>query len=249
MYKLNKIFSVRIGFFFSKCTPENFIQLIQWIIQGKLKQYIHQIYSLEDAPEAISAMIQRKINGKAVIQIKSEKNNHSNNPTNTSQKINSQDSSNKATSKLIINGKDAIHQFIGNTIGPGKWLTITQKMINEFASTTQDNQWVHVDEVKAAQYLPDGKTLAHGYLTMSLVSHLLYELIELKEINSFYNYGLNKARFISPVKVNSKIRLTAVLDKAEVQPNGSIKLFLQCNIAIEGIEKPAYVAEIISIIN
>jgi NADPH2:quinone reductase len=233
----------------SNANRENFIQLIQWIIQGKLKQYIHQIYSLEDAPEAISAMIQRKINGKAVIQIKSEKNNHSNNPTNTSQKINSQDSSNKATSKLIINGKDAIHQFIGNTIGPGKWLTITQKMINEFASTTQDNQWVHVDEVKAAQYLPDGKTLAHGYLTMSLVSHLLYELIELKEINSFYNYGLNKARFISPVKVNSKIRLTAVLDKAEVQPNGSIKLFLQCNIAIEGIEKPAYVAEIISIIN
>jgi acyl dehydratase len=84
---------------------------------------------------------------------------------------------------------------------------------------------------------------------MSLVSHLLYELIEIKEVNAFYNYGLNKARFISPVKVDSKIRLKAILEKAEAQPNGSIKLFLQCSIEIEGIEKPAYVAEIISVIN
>ena len=128
-------------------------------------------------------------------------------------------------------------------------MTITQQMINEFASTTQDHQWVHIDEAKAAQYLPEGKTVAHGYLTMSLVSHLLYELIEIKEVNAFYNYGLNKARFISPVKVDSKIRLKAILEKAEAQPNGSIKLFLQCSIEIEGIEKPAYVAEIISVIN
>lgn len=84
---------------------------------------------------------------------------------------------------------------------------------------------------------------------MSLVSHLLYELIELKNVTAFYNYGLNKARFISPVKVNSNKRLTAVLEKAEVQTNESIKLFLLCNIEIEGIEKPAYVAEIISIIH
>jgi len=233
----------------SNANRENFIQIIQWILQGNLKQHVHQIYSLEDAPKAISDMIQRKINGKAVIQIKAEKSNHSNKQNSSTEKINNQPPSNKASSKLIINGKEAIHQYIGNTIGPGKWLTITQKMINDFASTTQDNQWVHIDEVKAAQYLPEGKTLAHGYLTMSLVSHLLYELIELNEVNSFYNYGLNKARFISPVKVNSNIRLTAVLEKAEVQPNESIKLFLLCNIEIEGIEKPAYVAEIISIIN
>ena len=230
---------------------ENFIQIIQWIIQGNLKQHIHQIYSFENAPKAIADLIQRRINGKAVIQIKAEPISiyRKNITTISKEKNNNQNSISDAVGKLIINGKDAIHQYIGNTIGPGKWMIITQKMINEFASTTQDNQWVHIDEVKAAKYLPEGKTVAHGYLTMSLVSHLLFELIELKGVNSFYNYGLNKARFISPVKVNDKIRLSAILEKAEVQLNGSIKLFLNCTIEIAGIEKPAYVAEIISIIN
>lgn len=233
----------------SNANKENFIQIIQWILQGKLKQHIHHIYSLEDAPKAISDMAQRKINGKAIIEIKAEKSNSSNKEKSASQKIDNHNTTDNIGPKLIINGKDSIHQYIGNTIGPGKWFTITQKMINDFASTTQDYQWVHIDEVKAAQYLPEGKTVAHGYLTLSLVSHLLYELIELKNVNSFYNYGLNKARFICPVKVNSNIRLTAILENAELQDNGSIKLFLQCNIEIEGIEKPAYVAEIISIIN
>lgn len=235
----------------SGANRENFIQLIQWILQGKLKQHIHQLYSLEDAPKAIQEMIQRKVNGKAVIQIKTEIKKALNKATIAAptEIINHQNNENRATHQLIINGKDAIEQYIGSTIGPGKWMTITQQMINEFASTTQDHQWVHIDEAKAAQYLPEGKTVAHGYLTMSLVSHLLYELIEIKEVNSFYNYGLNKARFISPVKVDSKIRLKAILEKAETQPNGSIKLFLQCSIEIEGIEKPAYVAEIISVIN
>lgn len=230
---------------------ENFIQIIQWILQGILKQHIHQLYSLEDAPKAIADMIQRRINGKAVIQIKAEPINtkRNNNTTISKEKNNNQNSTNDAVGKLIINGKDAIHQYIGNTIGPGKWITITQKMINDFASTTQDNQWVHIDEVKAAKYLPEGKTVAHGYLTMSMVSHLLFELIELNEVNSFYNYGLNKARFINPVKVNDNIRLKAILENVESQSNGSIKLFLSCIIEIEGIEKPAYVAEIISIIN
>jgi NADPH:quinone reductase-like Zn-dependent oxidoreductase/acyl dehydratase len=233
----------------SKANRENFIQIIQWMLEGKLKQHIHQIYSLEDAPKAIADMVQRKINGKAIIQIKAEQRNDSNKQNGADKNVITHSHSVNTSPKLIINGKDAINQFIGNKIGPGKWFTITQKIINDFASTTQDYQWVHIDEVKAAQYLPEGKTVAHGYLTMSLVSHLLYELIELKNVKAFYNYGLNKARFISPVKVNSNIRLTAILEKAEVQANGSIKLFLQCTIEIEGIEKPAYVAEIISIIN
>ncbi len=231
-----------------QANKENFIQIIQWILQGKLKQHIHQLYSLEDGPKAIADMIQRKITGKAVIEIKAEENNSLKSFTESpikELKIEQE----KIFEKLIINGKEAIHQYIGTSIGPGKWITITQKMINEFAATTQDNQWVHIDEIKAAKYLPDGKTVAHGYLTMSMVSSLLYDLIELKEVNSFYNYGINKARFISPVKVNSKIRLKATLEKAELQTNGSIKLFLLCTIEIEGIEKPAYVAEIISMIN
>lgn len=227
---------------------EKFIQIIQWILQGKLKQHVHHLYSLEEAPNAIADMINRKISGKAVIQIKVEQIN----PI-TTENISSTKESNQqqetVLQKLIINSKEEIQQYIGTTIGPGEWITITQKMINEFAATTKDNQWVHIDENKAALYLPEGKTVAHGYLTMSMVSSLLYDLIELNNVTSFYNYGINKARFISPVKVSSNIRLKATLEKAETQPNGAVKLFLLCTIEIEGIEKPAYVAEIISMIN
>jgi len=234
-----------------KANMENFSQIIQWMLQGKLKQHVHQLYSLEDAPNAIADMLQRKISGKAVIQIKAEQNNHLKSAKESpSKELNSNpENSIKTQQKLIINGKEAIHQYIGTSIGPGKWITITQKMISEFATITQDNQWVHIDENKAALYLPEGKTVAHGYLTMSMVSSLLYDLIELKDVNAFYNYGINKARFISPVKVNSNVRLKAILEKAEPQTNGSIKLFLSCSIEIEGMEKPAYVAEIISMIN
>ncbi|MBA4260411.1 MAG: hypothetical protein C0446_14705 [Chitinophaga sp.] len=84
---------------------------------------------------------------------------------------------------------------------------------------------------------------------MSLVSHLLTELFELKKVQSYYNYGFNKARFVSPVRVNDQIRLSATLNSIEKLSNGSVKLFLHCIIEIKGVEKPAYVAEIISVIN
>lgn len=227
---------------------DNFIQLIQWIIQGKIKQHIHQVYSLSEAPKALQQMMDREIKGKAVIQIQKEKEPIITNTTPIDIEKKNIDSD-VLIKKLIINGKSSINQHIGKTIGPSNWFTITQKMINDFAATTLDFQWVHIDEKMAAQYLPEGKTLAHGYLTMSMVSHLLYELIELKQVESFYNYGFNKARFISPVRVNDFIRLIAKLERAEDQPNGSIKLFLSCTIEIKGMDKPAYVAEIISVIN
>ncbi len=222
---------------------QNFIKIIEWMIAGKLSQHIHQLYPLEDAPTAISDMIDRKIKGKAVIEIKTEK-------LADSIKINTNSSDTQLhENKLIIYGKEAIENHIGKSIGPGNWFTITQKMINDFAATTQDFQWVHIDEAKAAQHLPEGRTLAHGYLTMSLVSHLLTELFELKKVQSYYNYGFNKARFVSPVRVNDQIRLSATLNSIEKLSNGSVKLFLHCIIEIKGVEKPAYVAEIISVIN
>ncbi|WP_439505952.1 zinc-binding dehydrogenase [Sediminibacterium sp.] len=230
---------------------QNFIQIIQWMMSRKLTQHIHHLYALEDAPKAISDMLNRQTKGKAVIQIKEElitpplKAVHTN-PTNN---INIELNSSPHFEKLIINGKESVVNFIGKPIGPGNWLTVTQKMINDFAATTQDLQWVHIDELKAKEYLPQGRTLAHGYLTMSLVSFLLTELFELKNVVSYYNYGLNKARFVHPVRVNDQIRLSAKIDNFENLLNGSVKLFIQCSIEIKGVEKPAYVAEIISVIN
>jgi acyl dehydratase len=96
--------------------------------------------------------------------------------------------------------------------------------------------------------LPDGKTIAHGYLSMSLVSQFLYQMIHIEGVNSFLNYGINKARFINPVQSGDQIRLHATISDAELQENGSLKLFINCNMEIKGKNKPAYVAEIISLI-
>lgn len=232
----------------AKANKENLLQLMSWIMSGQLKQPIHRVYTLDQAPMALTELMQRTIKGKAVIQIKAA---NQSQPTTSTTSILQEPKNNtdSALNKLIIDGKAGIFLNIGKTVGPGQWITITQDMINAFAETTKDHQWVHVDEARAAKYLPDGRTLAHGYLTMSMVSYLLYELIELKQVSSFYNYGFNKARFISPVRVNDQICLTVKLEHAETQTNGSVKLILLCTIHIKGIEKPAYVAEIISVIN
>ena len=133
-------------------------------------------------------------------------------------------------------------------MGTTQWLQITQERINEFAETTMDFQWVHINTEKAATHLPGGKTMAHGYLTMSLASQFLYQLISIENINSFVNYGINKARFINPVQVGAEIRMQASINNVEEMPNNGTKLFLNCSIEIKGQEKPAYVAEIISLI-
>lgn len=232
----------------AKANKANFQQIMSWIIGGQLKQPIHKVYTLEEAPTALTDLMQRTIKGKAIIQIKAD----TQIPLTASSVSASEQPKIKAESvinQLIIEGKADVFLHIGKTVGPGQWITITQEMINAFAETTKDFQWVHIDEAKAAKYLPEGRTLAHGYLTMSMVSFMLYELIELKQVSSFYNYGFNKARFISPVRVNDQIRLTVKLEQAETQPNGSVKLILRCTIHINGIEKPSYVAEIISVIN
>jgi len=96
--------------------------------------------------------------------------------------------------------------------------------------------------------LPEGKTIAHGFLSLSLVSQFFYQLIQINNIPAFFNYGLNKVRFISAVPVNSKIRLLATLTSMEEQSNGSVKLFIDCTVEKEGSEKPVLVAEVISLI-
>lgn len=227
-----------------KKSLHNFGELLSFLTHSKIEQPIHKIYALEDSPNAIRDLMERKVMGKAVVQIRKELEK----PALQQKSKKPILAEEKQTSILKINGVDDIKNHIGKTAGPSKWLTVTQKMINDFASTTLDFQWVHIDTEKAKQFLPEGKTIAHGYLTMSLASHFFYELIEINNVQSFFNYGFNKARFINPVKVDSRIRLITKLNNAEELSNGSVKLFLQCTIEIEGSDKPAYVAELISLI-
>ncbi|MDP1842642.1 MAG: zinc-binding dehydrogenase [Sediminibacterium sp.] len=225
----------------------NFGTLLNWMNQGKISQPIHKIYSLEEAPTAIRDLMNRDVLGKAIVQIKEEELiesavQHHTQPSKTAIAENIQ------TDSIVIKGLKDIKNHIGKTAGPSEWLVVTQKMIDDFAAATLDFQWVHIDTEKAKNLLPGGKTIAHGYLTMSLASHFFYELIKIENVQSFFNYGFNKARFISPVPVNSKIRLIAQLTNIEEQANGAVKLFLQCTIELEGSDKPAYVAELISLI-
>jgi NADPH:quinone reductase len=227
---------------------KNFGELLNWMREGKIAQPIHKIYSLEESPMAILDLMERRVLGKAVVQIREEppmqKNTTKIAVTETKQKP----IDTAISSKININGIADIKNHIGATAGPTKWLKLTQTMINDFAAATLDFQWVHLDTEKAKQFLPGGKTIAHGYLTMSLASQFFYEIIFIDNVQTFFNYGINKARFISPVPVDSEIRLIAKLNNVEEQPNGSVKLFLECTIEIKGAEKPAYVAELISII-
>jgi NADPH:quinone reductase len=231
-----------------KQSLQNLGEILQWLRAGKIKQHIHHIYSLDEAAQSISDIMNRKVLGKAIVKV-----------GNWQEKADASVFQKKATPQplrviaeqtkpIIIKGLADIKNYIGQSIGTSEWLTITQKMITDFAEATLDFQWVHIDVEKAKAFLPDGKTIAHGYLTMSLASHFLYQLITIENISSLVNYGINKARFISPVPVGSHIRLHASLANAEEQSNGSVKLFLNCTIELQGSDKPAYAAELISLV-
>ena len=230
-----------------KNSMQNLGELLQWLRAGKIKQSIYKIYDLEHGAEAIQDMMDRKVKGKAIVKIGHwEEESIASVPASKKETTSIKEIS--TTGPLVIENVAAIKNYTGKNIGTSDWLTVTQEMINEFASATLDFQWVHIDIEKAKALMPDGKTIAHGYLSMSLASQFLYQLITIKNVRSFINYGINKARFITPVKEGSRIRMHARLANAEEQDNGSVKLFLNCEMELEGVEKPAYVAELISLV-
>ena len=143
--------------------------------------------------------------------------------------------------------KEKIAQHCGFEAKPTEWFTVTQDQINQFADCTHDQQFIHVNPEKAKK-TPFGATIAHGFLTLSMLSHFAgdYSVI----INGFYmgiNYGFDKVRFIAPVKVNSRIRAHAkVLEITEKKP-GQYQLKTEVTVEIEGEDKPALTAEWLSL--
>ncbi len=224
---------------------QNLGELLQWLRKGKIKQSIHKIYSLKEGPQAIQDLINRKIKGKAIVKIGDWTEEPANVIPEKKENISQKEI---ITKPLVIRGLEDIKNHIGKSLGTTEWLTVTQQMIDDFSAATLDFQWVHTDIEKAKALLPDGKTIAHGYLSMSLASHFFYQLITLENIHSFFNYGINKARFITTIKEGSRIRMQGSILNAEDQPSGGVKIFLNCIMELEGSEKPAYVAEIISLL-
>ncbi|WBQ03324.1 MaoC family dehydratase [Kribbella sp. CA-293567] len=138
-------------------------------------------------------------------------------------------------------GVDEVVDAVGTQLGETAWLEITQEQVNQFAEATGDHQWIHVDVDRAAKG-PYGGTIAHGYLTLSLIAHFGEQLLSIEGVTAKLNYGVNKVRFPSPVPVGSRIRASASIAGAQETPAG-VQISLQWVIELEGSTKPACVAE------
>ena len=136
---------------------------------------------------------------------------------------------------------DDLSAAAGEELGTSDWLTIDQERVNRFADATGDHQWIHVD-VERARQGPFGGTIAHGYLTLSLVPYLGSQVFTLDTPGAKLNYGVNKVRFPNPVRVGSRVRDTVTVKEVTDLPSGK-QLVLGHVISIEGEEKPACVAE------
>ncbi|MER6162288.1 MaoC family dehydratase [Streptomyces sp. NPDC001868] len=145
---------------------------------------------------------------------------------------------------ITVNGIDELKKLAGSDLGTSEWIEVTQERIDTFADATGDHQWIHVDPVKAAEG-PFGAPIAHGYLTLSLFIPLFTELLDVEGVSTKVNYGLNKVRFPSPVKVGSKIRLVGKLASVEDVPGG-VQITVDGTIEIEGAPKPAAVLQSLS---
>ena len=132
--------------------------------------------------------------------------------------------------------------YIGKQIGTSEWVTLDQQKIDAFAVLTGDDHWIHVDLERAQNEMPDGKTLVHGFLTLSLIPYLQRTVFSVTNRGKGLNYGCNRIRFTSPLQVGSRVRLHQTVKACEVLPNGA-RMTFDCTIEVEGKEKPALVAE------
>jgi acyl dehydratase len=135
--------------------------------------------------------------------------------------------------------------LVGKEVGVSDWLQITQERVNQFAEATGDHQWIHVDVERATREM--GGPIAHGYLTLSLIPHLSAGMLPVKGVTRGINYGSDKVRFTNMVRIGKRVRLRQTLLGVEPK-SGGLQLKNQCTIEIEGEDRPACVAETISVI-
>jgi len=143
---------------------------------------------------------------------------------------------------MKVHGIAGVQGLAGNTLGPTDWHEVTQAEVNTFADATGDHQWIHTDPERAATG-PFGGTIAHGYLTLSLIIPLWTDLLEIVDITMGVNYGLNKVRFPTPVPVGGKVRLRAYLAAVDTLDENSIQTTVDFTMELEGNDKPAVAAQ------
>jgi acyl dehydratase len=146
----------------------------------------------------------------------------------------------------IFKNINAFKTSLGRPLPDGEWYRITQQMINDFANATLDKQWIHIDVERAAKESPFKSTVAHGFMSVAMISKMLENAFKIESVTMGLNYGMNKVRFPNPVPVNSELRmLTSVKEIDNLADNG-IKVTFNCTIEIKGQEKPACVAEFVA---
>jgi acyl dehydratase len=143
----------------------------------------------------------------------------------------------------VIDTLDGLTGLIGQRLEPSSWVEVDQQRIDAFADATGDHQWVHTDPARAKDG-PFGGTIAHGYLTLSLLIPMWTEILDVREVTTKVNYGLNKVRFPAPVPAGSKLRATATLAAVDPVPGGA-QLTADIAIEVEGTPKPACVAQLL----
>ena len=147
---------------------------------------------------------------------------------------------------LVVDNPRDLEEHVGEALGPSDWVAVDQAMIDMFADATGDHQWIHVDVERAARELPGGATIAHGYLTLALLPQMTYRLYAVRNRGRSLNYGSNRVRFTSAVPAGARLRLHLTLTSVEAVADGGARVTAECRVEIEGEQRPALVAEVIS---
>ncbi len=145
--------------------------------------------------------------------------------------------------KTFIKGNADLKNFLGKELPPGDWIEVTQAMIDKFADATGDHQWIHVDVERAKKESPYKTTIAHGYLTLSLMVPLRNAALDMPPSRIAINYGLNKVRFTGPVPAGSRLRLVLKLAELTDLPDNGVQMQWDATVYREGSDKPVLIAE------
>lgn len=148
---------------------------------------------------------------------------------------------------VVLAGADSVLAAVGTCLGTSGWVMVAQERVDMFADATGDHQWIHVEPVRAARG-PFGSTIAHGYLTLSMIPVFLAEIYELVGFDSVLNYGLESVRFLHPVTVGSRVRGIVTLEDAQ-QVTAGMRVVLDVTVEAEGASKPACVARVIHLLS
>ena len=147
---------------------------------------------------------------------------------------------------LTVETPNDLKSHVGADLGVSRWVEVDQDMIQAFADATGDHQWIHVDVERAKNEMPGGKCIAHGFLTLSLIPQLMYEMVKVEKLKNGINYGSNKLRFTNMVPAGSKVRLGMKIKEVNDMGGGGTQLITETRMAIDGQERPALVAETIT---